>query len=485
MSLRINHNANSLKAHRNLQKNSDEVSKSLERLSSGLRINRAGDGPAALVASEQMRTQIASIDQALRNSEVSVSMVQTAEGSLGELNSMLVGMRQLAIHAANEGANDAVMVEADQSEINNMLGAIDRIAGFTRFGTKKLLDGSNGVSGTAIGDDLQFVEATTKSKSSGTEGFEVKVKSLATQASLTGTVALTDAIIKSGERLTLSEGGKSASYTTQDQDTLDSAVRNFATAAKDAGMKVSIGQTATGTIQITHQKFGSAHGFEASSTTAGILSIQAGAFQAATQGKNLKGTIDDEATVGNGDTMMGITGNEKTEGLNIRFRGQLTGAADTDGFVSVGRVSVAQNSLAFQVGSGQGQVVKIALKDTAANQLGRGVDTMSNFGSLAEIDVRSGQGAADAMTIIDEAINQVTTMRAELGSFQKNTLEVNIANMRTASENLVAAESNIRDVDMAQELANFTRNNLMMQSSAAMLAQANQIPRKVLRLLED
>ena len=176
MSLRINHNTSSLNAHRSLVKADKRVNASLEKLSSGLAINRAGDAPAMLVASEQMRSQVASLEQAIKNSETSVSMVQTSESALGEVNNMLVEMRSLAIHAANEGANDAVMLEADQQDISSKISSIDRIATTTQFGSKKLLDGSNGVSGTAIGDGLEFVSATTGTQSSDEMGFEVLSK---------------------------------------------------------------------------------------------------------------------------------------------------------------------------------------------------------------------------------------------------------------------------------------------------------------------
>ncbi|MBU3915965.1 flagellin, partial [bacterium] len=195
MSLRINHNTASLNTHRNLEKANARVSKSLERLSSGLRINSAGDGAAALMASEQLRAQIASIDQAIRNSESTVSMVQTAEGALAEANNTLVGMRQLAIQSANEGSNDAIMLAANQVSIKNMLTSIDRIAEYTQFGQKKLLDGSNGVAGLAIGEGLQFVNAATETQSSGEKGYDVLVTQLATKAALLGTTSLTKELI--------------------------------------------------------------------------------------------------------------------------------------------------------------------------------------------------------------------------------------------------------------------------------------------------
>src|SRR5262245_15194193 len=147
----INHNTQAINTHRNLLVADRQLKTSLEHLSSGLKIVRAADGPATLMISEQMRAQVASVVQAIRNSETSVSMVQTTEAALDEMNKLLVDMRQLSIHAANEGANDKTMLEADQFEIRNGLESIDRISQFAQFGTKKILDGSNGVSGLAAG----------------------------------------------------------------------------------------------------------------------------------------------------------------------------------------------------------------------------------------------------------------------------------------------------------------------------------------------
>jgi flagellin len=153
MSLRINHNISSMNGHRQLTKNNEMMSRSLERLSSGLKINRAADGAAGLVISEQMRAQITGLGQAISNSETAISMVQTTEGALNEVNSLLIKARELTLHAANSGANDSNQRAADQAELDNVIQTITRIADVTQFGTKKLLDGSlNGAStlGTGI-----------------------------------------------------------------------------------------------------------------------------------------------------------------------------------------------------------------------------------------------------------------------------------------------------------------------------------------------
>ena len=140
--MRVNHNIASMTALRHLTNTAEDTAKNLERLSSGLRINTARDSPAELMISENMRARIASVDQAMRNTETSISMVQTAEGALSEVSNMLINMRQLAVHAANEGANDEQMMRADQNEIENLLSTLDRISNSTQFGSKVLFNGA-------------------------------------------------------------------------------------------------------------------------------------------------------------------------------------------------------------------------------------------------------------------------------------------------------------------------------------------------------
>ncbi len=153
MSLRINNNIAAINAHRNLVNTTNNLTKSMEKLSSGYKINQAADNPAGLVISEQFRAQIAGLNQAISNSEGSINMIQTAEGALNELNNMLISMRELAIHAANEGFNDTAQLEADQAEIDNAIATIDRIAANTQFGTKKLIDGSKANTATITTDN--------------------------------------------------------------------------------------------------------------------------------------------------------------------------------------------------------------------------------------------------------------------------------------------------------------------------------------------
>ena len=478
MTLRINHNVAALNAHRNMVKNDAKLGKTLEHLSSGLKINRASDSPAALVISEQLRAQVAGLKQAVMNSEAAVALVQTAEGSLNETSSLLTSLRQLAIHASNEGVNDRVMLEADQAELMNALDSVDRISKTCEFGTKKLLDGSHGINGLTGGDDLTFVKASTRTKSSPQSGFSVEVTQEATQAQISGTVALTQDMIDQGETLYLMQGSKSLKYVTQMGDSLAQTQNKLNNEVANSDMDVDVFFDAMGKLNAVHQEYGSDNTFSVISSTSGVLSENADIPIWVQNGLDVQGTIGGEVCAGEGQILRGETGTN-VEGLSIRF----TGIADPLNS-EVGRVVVDSNALTFQIGGNYNQVVKVLLPNTRSDKLAQNINNESNFGSLRDIDLRSFQGAQDALILIDKAINEITSTRADLGAVQKNALESNIASLSIAKENLINAESVIRDTDMAAEMSEFTKYQIMTQSATAMLAQANQTPNNVLSLLK-
>lgn len=492
MSSRINHNISALNTHRYLNKNQASMAKTLEKLSSGQKINRAADSPASLVISEQMRAQVAGLSQAIDNSETAISLVQTTESNMAEINNMLVSMRQLAIHASNEGVNDQVMLEADQSEIDNILQTIDRISKQAQFGNKRLLDGSSGINGTATGKGLEFVNATSKTMGSHGSGFDVKITQLASKARIDGTATITPEIIAAGETLTVIEDGKIAKYTTTADDTAETAVQNLRSEIDRQGLDLEIDLNDNGTFGVTHREYGSKSKFEVSSSSDGILGGTGGEITTAMRGNDIRGTINGESATGDAQVLTGVKGAKCTDGLSIRYAGTPGVAAESGddksfeipaGGISVGRVFVSQNSLNFQTGANSGQTVGISVKSMSTENLARGFTEETGFKSLTDIHVRDFESAQSALKLIDSAINQVTSARGELGAFQKNTLESNLSNLRVAHENLVSSESVIRDVDMAKEMAAFTRNQIMTEASTAMLAQANQTPQGVLRLL--
>ena len=305
MSLRVNHNMSAVNAHRSVVKNADAQAKTMEKLSSGLKINRAADSPAQLQISENLRAQSAGLNQAIDNSEMAVSLMQTAEGALDEVSSALVQARQLAIHAGNEGANDPLMLEADQSEINNILEQINRIATSTQYGHNYLLDGSRAGNGVTTGNHLEFVDADTEAHSSGVGGYSVNISNAATRANHTGSVALSQAIIDAGEQITVSEGGRTVNFLTQKGKSVEQTLNDLSTAISDAGLSIDLirpyppvtGSDAPQAISFRHKEFGSDHTFQVASNTAGLVSDVSNTSVLVKNGTDVAGEINGEVSV--------------------------------------------------------------------------------------------------------------------------------------------------------------------------------------------
>ena len=206
--MRINVNTSAVNTHRIMTENSKRQDSNLERLASGLKINRGADGPAQLQVSERLRAQSAGLGQAIDNSENAISVLQTAEAALDEVSRALVNARQLAVHAANEGANDEFMLEADEMEFQNIVDQVNRIAANTQYGKNYLLDGSRAGNGVTTGANLEFVDATEEAQSSGLGGYDVTIKTAAMRSKHEGTAMLTQSIIDNGEQITIAEGGR-------------------------------------------------------------------------------------------------------------------------------------------------------------------------------------------------------------------------------------------------------------------------------------
>ncbi|MBF0352745.1 MAG: flagellin [SAR324 cluster bacterium] len=530
----IKHNVASLNSLRHANDAFTKVGNNIEKLTTGQSINKAADGPATLIASERLRGQIVGMQQSLDNAEFSISMVQTAEGSLNEISSMLINIRQLAVHAANEAVNDKPMVEADQSEIEHLLSSIDRIANNTIFGDKKLLDGSNGARGVTVGPGLRFVNATTDTKASPENGYEVDILQVATRAKATGTVPLTAENIGQGINLIINEGNKTAvldtsrgeikaeidkivENTRQDPQRFPSeeASQNIRTIVltqlrkkvEESGLKVDVFTDPNGMMVVRHREFGDEPTLSVTSSVAGILSEKENIAMFAEPGKDIEGTIGGEIALGDGQFLTAVEGT-KAQGLTIQYDRELglkeVPVFDENGFEvgvsyveetndelvgspsnpkSEGYVHVSQGSISFQIGPQEGQQAKLSMVDTRTKEMARGIPNESRFTSLSDIDVTTPQGARDTINMVDAAVDEITKIRGVFGSFQKNALENNLNSLKVAEENLTQAESTIRDADMAEQMSQLTGNQILLSSSTAMLAQANQVPQSVLGLI--
>ncbi|MDH4247391.1 MAG: flagellin [Deltaproteobacteria bacterium] len=494
MALRINNNLTGMRTLRQMSTAERNLAESLLRLSSGFRINQAKDDPAGLVISEQMRGQIVGLNQAIANAEVASTMVQTAEASLNESNKLLLRMRELALHASNEGANDIRTVEADQLEIQDVMQALERIGQSAEFGHRKLLDGSTGSSGEAQGEGLLFLSAGPQTQSSPTHGFPVEVTRVATRAYLDGTEPL-DSDILPNLTVTVFESGHSIQIKGQAKDTPSSFHGRLRSALLDAGLKVDVVLNEDYTLSFRHQNYGSAYTFQASGSEPGVVSEVENELQAAVPGVDIAGTLNQEPAMGRGQTLTGIEGNRSTQGLTVRYSGPLVdlGFKAPDGTPvlihqptvgMVGSVNVFNNSLQFQVGADANQTVSVQMPLIRPGYMGREVETKNPEQGLAGISVRTPESAREAIRVIDAAIGELTLNRGRLGAFQRNSLESHLATMRVAVENITAAESTVRDTDIARELAEYTRNRILLDTSTAMAAQANQVQEQVIRLIQ-
>jgi len=240
MALRVNSNIAALNALRHLQSTERELGKNLERLSSGRKLNHAADGPASLVISEQMKTQISGLGQAIRNSESSISMIQTTEGALNEVSNMLINLRQLAVHAANEGTNDEKILQADQNEVENILSTLKNISRNTQFGTRTLLDGSNSATGVAVGNGLEFVSASEGSKSTAADGLKIDITQVATRSMAVAMRRLSLQDVSSSDpnnsiSFVINEGGRTVSIDLKNNNDLRQTIEKLISSANRNG----------------------------------------------------------------------------------------------------------------------------------------------------------------------------------------------------------------------------------------------------------
>jgi flagellin len=548
--MRIQHNIAALNSYRQLGSNNNTVSKNLEKLSSGYRINRAGDDAAGLAISEKMRAQITGLETASKNANDGISLVQTAEGALTEVHSMLNRMVELADQSANGTYQDAVDRENLQKEVSSLTSEIDRISEGTNFNGINLLDGSLGSGKSTSATSVKITNATTTESataagtytgeaiastiaSSDTDGskvnYTITYKDNADGTNKSLDLSLTLSTDESGKKVLVGDSGKSydiAAFGTNGAKETDIAaaladeLRNstlgdkfkmtldstnaagFKFEAKDSG---SAGAVITGITEVATSSSG------AVSNTAQTVTVtepkdankQLGAtgvtlynpasanldkatftvsgqkFVLADTGTDVSG-VDKNTTVLFADADHGFTAdNAKTisqkTGLNV-------------GFTAATTTPVAEAFLTFKPGEGKAGKGGLTLQigDTADdfNKLNVSVDSMSAKSlGIGSIDVSTQDGASAAVDVIKTAINKVSSTRGDLGALQ-NRLEHTINNLGVTTENMTAAESRIRDVDMAEEMMNYTKNNILVQASQSMLAQANQTPQGVLQLLK-
>jgi flagellin len=464
----INTNISSLVAQRNLAKNNDNLNTSLQRLSTGLKINTGADDPAGLIASENLRAEKVGITTAIDNAGRASNIIGTAEGGLNEVSSLLTQLQGLVGQSANSGGLSAEETQANQLQVDSILSTVNRIAQSTAFQGTKLLNGNYDYATSSVGTSA--VKNLQVNSARIADGSTASVVVQVVTSAQTGVLTYSGGTV-TGSTVTLEVSG--ANGTEQLSFSSGTTVSSIATAIN--GVTTATGVSASivsGNLQVNSTSFGS-------NQFVGLKALT-GTF---TLGSNKDYGTDAAVTV-NGASA-------QTDGLHVAYRSSnLDVEFDLDNSVNINNTSKT-----FAV-TGGGATFALGSKVTESDKASIGIASVST-GSLGDSTLgylsTLGSGGANSLTsgsltsaqkILDKSIKQVSQLRGRLGAFQKFTIGSTVNSLGVAFENASAAESAIRDTDFASETAELTRAQILSQAASTVLSQANAAPQSALRLLQ-
>jgi len=473
----INTNVQSLTAQRNLSTSQTQLSTSMQRLSSGLRINSAKDDAAGLAISERMTAQIRGLNQAQRNANDGVSLAQTAEGALGTIGSNLQRIRELAVQSANATNSDSDRT-ALQKEVSQLTEEIDRVARTTEFNGTKLLDGSFTSKAFQVGanagqtitvDSILDAKTSSLGQYQGVSGANLAIGT----ATSNMTIALNPPV-----------GGSQAAKTVTMSNVAADA-KSIANAINTAGIS---GLTATADVN----NLAGVSGATATAPMTGdaifkINGIDINVTVGTDTANNLKSTVqainDKSAASGVTATLDGdkvkLTA---TDGRNIDLGTATGGTGLTNAQLGLADATIQRSTVSYDYQAADGDVRTLSITNgLAANVLAAAPSATGQ--QLSMLDITTVDGANKAMKAADAALTAINSGRAALGAIQ-NRFDAVVSNLGVNSENLSASRSRIMDADFAQETANLSRSQILQQAGTAMVAQANQLPQNVLKLLQ-
>ena len=486
---RINTNVSSLIAQRTLGNQNLGLNKSLQRLSTGLRINRGADDPAGLIASENLRSEKAAINSAITNAERAEQVVNVAEGGLQEVSNLLVELQSLVSSTANEAGVSDEEKAANQLQIDSILQTIDRIANSTSFQGEKLLNGNFDYDASFQTSALTDITVNAAKLSDDGSSLDVTVE-------VQQSAATADVFLSTGSTFTNGDNGSITIEVTGTRGTqqftfasgtaqsdIIAAVNSFAEQTGVSASQVSTG----GNVELSSTDFGSDSFVRVKTLSNDGVAIVSDELADTPTNNAVTGTGRDATVLINGTsaTTDGLTARVSNEGLDI----SITLTADMNSGANAGAGSTTISV------TGGGADFNLAQDVSLASKVSLGIETVTtgNLGSGANgflSDLKSG-GAANvtngdlskAQRVIDDSIKQISSLRGRLGAFQKNVVGATISSLGVALENTAAAESQIRDTDFAAETASLTRGQILQQAAIQSLSLANAGPQAVLSLL--
>ena len=499
---RINNNVNSMIAQRVLSQQNAGLSKTLERLSTGLKINRGGDGPAGLIASEQLRSEKVKLGAAISNAERADQIANIAEGGLQEVSSLLLEVQGLVAEVANETGMSTEEKEANQLQVDAILQTIDRIAATTSFGTTKLLNGSQDFTVTSLAATVSdYTVNGAKMEDGGTVAVQAIVTASAQHAALflstNGALDLTD----SSSLFTFELGG--AKGTRQFSFASGTTLATIATSVNSFKGVTGVSAITQGTgLMFKSTEFGSSESVSFDITSLGGLGGNAAVHQVSSIDEDVVSTtaanITAVASVTTPVTDAGQDVSAVINGVAADGKGKIASinsdsldisleftTAGAQAVASISAMTIQDSGAKFNIGSevNLSNQVRLGIGSVAARKLGS-VSTgyLTSLAAGATNNLVDGD-ITDAQTVVDKAIANVSSLRGRLGAFQGLVIQSQINTLNVGLENTSAAESVIRDADFAAETANLTRNQILVQAATSMVSIANSRPQSVLRLL--
>ena len=485
--MRINHNIPALRALHQLNKTNTVLDKTMQKLSSGLRINCAADDAAGLAISQKMDTQVRGLHQANRNAMDGISLIQTAEGALNEVHAMLQRIRELAVQVSN-GTYDSTDRRAVNDEVVQLQNEIQRISDHIEFNERKLLNGE--IDRRAFPDNEGVVKIISLSDTVSPGSYSIEVTADATKATITGvkgTIIAEGSIAESqvgtinlnGEEVRIEKGDTADVVFNKLRDLAETIGANLIAYNDDGSGDADIDGGAQqynfeNILVFEMKEYGSEYKLDLNASNSSLLSAL-GLSTTIETGLDAQAKITSSADGFSSTATVSTKGNVITvtdiNGFEMKFEAQ-QGAADLAEDNSADVKVLDAGPLDLQIGANEGQFMEIRIQNLSPQALG-----------IDKINLSTSDGAQKAITVVDNAINMISSVRSKLGAYQ-NRLEHTVANLSVAAENMTASLSRIQDADMAAEMSEYTQKNVISQAGIAMLAQANQRPQQILQLLQ-
>lgn len=475
--MKINHNLSAVIANKQLLRTENSLTDSLERLSSGLRINRASDDAAGMAIATKMKAQIEGLNQASRNASDGISVVDVIDGALNEVTSMIQRMRELSVQAASDGTLTQEDKEAIQAEIASLTEEIDRISRDTEFNTKPLLDGSLD---QRVYPDNRGITRVEVSDAVEKGNYSFNIGADAEQAVLRGTQNINTAVpagasgkvVINGVEVEIAEGEEFADV-----------YEKLRVAAEVGEVDLQVTEDAAGTtptdpanggfLIFSSDRYGSSIEMSITCENADLANYLGIAQE------NLEVGKDVEISFGAGNNGFSTQATIRTDGMSVEitdrngFQISFEVEPDSDGLPGTVNLEVTDiGTMTLQIGANENQTVDIRIPEISSKSL-----------YIDRVDVCTVTGADRAITSYDYALSKVSEVRASVGAYQ-NRLEYAVNSLDGTAENMTAALSRIEDTDMAEEMSEYTKYNVLSQAATSVLAQANDIPQQVLQLLQ-